>query len=155
MSLFNFDWVPEEELVPKAVLLSPGEASFVVKKYYDRDKMGNWMMTQNGQRKFSLELLVHDCKGEKGIIFEGITSKMPWKLKGLCDAIGKGTLYNRSGEIDLSQLLGGMGKCILKNEQNPGYNERTVVEKYIKAGDSGNSRQQEFKQQDEDDDLPF
>ena len=129
MSIFKFNYVPPEELTTGAVILADGPASFSVKDVRYTDKDGEPLKSGNGDPKVTVVLNVKDSNGMEGTIYENLTPKTNWKIHGLLKGVGKKHLYTEEG-VDFALIKGCSGKCILKTESRPGYNDRTTIAQY-------------------------
>ncbi len=148
----QFNYIYEEadqnELVS---VLTPGDATFQVKNVHNKDKNGENMRSSKGDDMIKVELLVKDSHGKSGMVYEYITSKMGWKLRALCKSIGKENLYNKSGNMDVTQLKYGTGSCSVKTHSSAGYDDKTVIDKFYE----GVAKNDPSLPNTEDDDLPF
>lgn len=158
--MFKYNYVPVEQLEEKAtsVLVEEGKYAFTIKAFYDKDKNQMLMKTQDGTPKVNLLLSVINLKA-RGSIYDTITSNMPWKIKQIGDALGMPALYNASGTIDFSKLVGYSGHCMVKTQQNEKYGAKSVIEKYLpfqlaEADHVDNTPSQE-DDRFVDDDVPF
>lgn len=154
MSVFKFEYKPENELGPKMTLLTPGEASFKIVAVFDKKKDGSPLTTMDGTPKLTLSISVKDINNETSLVYDDLTAKTAWKLKAIADSIGMPELYDESGTLDPDDLIGCEGRCKIKTNQSPGYDDRTAIEKYLKQ------RKKDLPKTDyskgiEDEDLPF
>lgn len=152
----RFDYVEEDKLdSPTNVLLAEGKGSFFIKRAYDTDPNGRQLLTKAGDPKMDIMLVCEDCNGKQGNVFDTITAKTVWKIKGILDAIGKSHLYTRDGHLNPLELEGQSGYCELSIKRSPGYDDRTQVKKYLPA--QANQPAPAVQQQSgiEDDSIPF
>ena|ERR1700683_4256873 len=160
MSMFKFDYVKEEDLKPKVILLSEGQADFRIDKVHTIDKEGHPLVTKDGRSKISLQLTIKDSRGVRGVLYQDLTQAMAWMVKGLSDSLGMPKLYNVHG-LDLNVIIGKTGKCMIKTKQSPGYDDKSVVHYFIAKGDAEDvkhyaaQQQQQHDDTDSIDDIPF
>ena len=160
MSIFKFDYINPEDLAPQAIVLTPGEARYQIRRFYMQDKEGNSLYTKDGDRILRLELMVTDSVDEKSIIFDNIISnpKFTWKVKQLLDSVGKPELYVREGELDPTQLMHMQGRAKIKTHTSPGYPPKSIIDRYL-PWDGEIKGMVSFKKDDgtidEEEDCPF
>lgn len=158
MSMFKYNWVPEDELKPQAIIFAEGEASYKIEKVKTIDEHGFALKTQKGDPKITLQLNIKDQNGTRGTLFQDITQNMPWMIKGLADSTGMPSLYNKQG-LNLNAVLGLSGKCMIKNETNPGYDKaKSRVHYFMPYEDTNVVKTIENNtnlQNDSIDDIPF
>jgi hypothetical protein len=159
--MFKYNYVPVDKLDQKtpSILLEPGQGKFTIKAFYDKDKNELPLKTSDGTPKINLLLEVVDFKQAKSTIYDTITSNMPWKIKQLGDALAMGGLYNESGVIDFSKLIGYSGHCMIKTQASDKYGSKSVIEKYIswQTGEAAHVDNTPSQVDDRfiDDDVPF
>ncbi len=158
MSKFPINFVPEKDLVAGFELLTPGECTFLVKNVYHEDKDGSPLRSGKGDPMAKVVLEVTDINGSISSIFEYFTPNTVFKAYNLCKAVGRKELYEADG-VDLDLLKGLSGKCKVKTESSPGYNDRNNISSYIehsKYKDPSKAGQEVYKAADVPDDaLPF
>ena len=156
MSRFRFDYKSPEELEPKKVDLTPGEASFKVSAVFDTKKDGSPLTTMNGDPKLTISFSCIDVDGNQGLIYDDITPKMAWKIKTLLDAINMGHLYDESGQFSPEDILGCTGRCMIELKKSEGYADRMAIKKYMKFGAGKAVKTDYSKPLDElNDQIPF
>ena len=144
---FHFDFVPEDELDPFK-LIAEGEGTFKITAYKEGfSKAQHPMLTLN--------MLLKDAQGRSTLYNENITAAGAFKIKAICDAIGKPQLYSSAGTINPHMLLGEKGTCMIATDRptNPQWKERSMVARYIKAPIEEHST--EVIMEIEDDTIPF
>jgi hypothetical protein len=152
MSNFKFDWVPETELKPKSIILEEGKGHFLIDKVHTiHSKTGDPLRTLDGRPKITLQLLVTDTSGQKGIVYQDVTTAMPWLIKALADAVGIPALYSQGG-LDLVRIVGCEGECIIKTKSSPGYSDKTTVGQFLAKNED---HTYDLPGHDEDNKLPF
>lgn len=107
--------------------LSDGLATFKIIKMYDTDKEGNELRTSGGLIKVNVFLEVVDSRGVKGKIYDMFHEKAPWRIEGICRAIGRADLIASVQQLLVDEFEGLTGKCMLKLDNVYGMK----VEKYI------------------------
>jgi hypothetical protein len=151
------DYIPEDELEVKVTLLKPGQAEFIIKGFQDKDQHQSPMVNKKGEKMVKLELIVTDSQQQKSMVYDYITQSTQWKLKSLSESIGWPELYSKdsSGKIsfDPSKVIGMNGDCTIKLSASPGYKDKTVIDKYLKASSPRMNRH--LFPDDGSDDLPF
>ena len=158
--MFKYNYVPVDKLddKPVKVPLREGKAHFVIKAFYDKDKEGRPLMTLKEEPKISLLMSVTDCQNSKGTIYDTITENMPWKIKQLADSLAMPGIYNESGKIDFSKLVGYEGQCTLKSKEVPNFAPRIIIDKYLPHPSAGHDVNHGPSADDDflgDDDIPF
>lgn len=152
MGVFKFDYKKPEDLGPSMMLLTPGDATFKITGVFDKKKDGSILTTMSGDPKLRISLFVVDSLGGSSSVYDDLTSKMAWKIKALLESVGLGELYDESGSFDPTDIIGTTGKCVIDTRKSEGYEDSTVIKKYVKA------KQQkaiEPTQEPSDDDIPF
>jgi hypothetical protein len=152
--MFKYNYVPANELDDKPIKmqLKAGKAHFVVKAFYDKDREGHPLKTLGGDPKINVLMEVTDSQNSKSTIYDTITSNMPWKVKALADSLAMPGIYNSSGMLDFSKLIGYEGECWLKNEASDKHGTRTVIDKYLPHASGA---QQADPDDFLDDEVPF
>ena len=88
-------------------------------------------------------------------MYQDITAAMPWMVKGLADALGVPSLYNKEG-MNTDLIIGAEGQCIIKNKvlQSPGYDDKHIstIGSFLPKADMPNN---DVYEKDHLDDLPF
>lgn len=154
---FNFQWQDPEEMTAFKIL-KEGEASFKVQDVIES------VSKKTGEPMLKVVLSVTDELGNNSLIDDYILASGPWKLKNLCWAVNKPEIYTESsdGRLNPMKLIAEKGRCVIKTDKpdNPKFNERSVIAKYIdgvKAVQEAEKAKQEQAVQDSipNDDLPF
>lgn len=159
--MFKYNYVPIDKLEEKtpSVMLEPGKGKFTIKAFYDKDKQEFPLKTQDGTPKINLLLEVVDYRKTKGSIYDTITANMPWKIRQIGESLGMTGLYNESGVIDFSKLIGYSGACLIKTQTNDKYGSKSVIEKYlpfpINEADHVDNTPSQEDDRFIDDDVPF
>lgn len=127
---FNFQWQDPKEM-NAFKLLAEGEASFKVQEVIETTSK------KSGEEMLKVVLQVTDSKGDTGLVDDYILASGPWKLKNLCYAVNKPEYYDQSsdGRLNPLKLVAEKGRCVIKTDKpdNPNFNERSIVSKYIDA----------------------
>lgn len=154
---FEFQWQDPSEMSAFKIL-AEGEADFKVQEVIEA------VSKKTGEPMLKVVLSVTDANGNNGLVDEYILSSGPWKLKNLCWAVNRPDIYNESsdGKLNSIRLVAERGRCIIKTDkpENPKFNERSIVAKYIdgvKAAADAQKVQAEKAMQDSipNDDIPF
>lgn len=152
--MFKFEYKDESELGPKVTLLAPGEGKFKIISVFDKKKDGSPLTTMDGTPKLTLSIMVRDCDGDSGLVYDDLTARTAWKIKALADALGLPGLYDESGTLNPDDLINGEGRCNVGTRKSDGYPDRTVIEKYLKSPKVRKAKADYSKELPEDD-LPF
>ncbi len=125
-------------------LLAEGRASFTVRSCEDyQSKAGNEML--------KVGLAVTDSRNNKGMIYTYVYKQLGWFLASM----GLDAMYNKSGYLDPSKVIGGSGECKIKTESSPGYEDKSAIEEFLPNQRDPNDQQQRNQDPLADDDLPF
>ncbi len=133
--MFDLQWQDPNEMT-KYRLLKPGDATFVINFVYENNQSGKPMCSQKtGEAMIKIEFMVEDSDGNESAVDEYVLASQAWKLKQICDAIGKPEVYmdSKEGGFNNARIIGECGKCVIKTDvpSDPKYNERTVIAKFI------------------------
>lgn len=157
--MFEYNYVPPEELVPEDVIFTPGEGHYSILSFYETNKDGSELMTREGDKMLRLVLLFTDCKGKKGTLIDNLVGnpKNAWKIKQIMDSIGKPNLYSQQASFHPEELLGMQGRAIVKTQSNPAYKDKSVIGRYLPYDDQfkGSVSFKDSKDEDDDDSIPF
>lgn len=158
--MLEMDYIPEDELEVKFTILKPGTAEFVIKGFKDKDQNQAPLTNKKGEKMVRLDLIVTDSTKQKSMVYDYITSSTQWKLKSLSDSIGWPELYAKDSNdkicFDPSKIIGMNGVCMVKTSSSPGYDDQTVIDKYLRAENSKMNRHKfPSEGNDTDDDVPF
>lgn len=144
----------DAELRQERGLIEPGLCQFeIVSAEETKSKAGNDML--------KLILKVWDKNGREGTIFEYLTADFQWKLKSLCVAIGKASLYE-SGSITPDDLVGhsGQAEIYIAKDKTGKYGDAPKVKHFhteqpIKADDPTKKGGSPNEPPNFDEDIPF
>ena len=142
MAKFPVNYIPEKDLTAGVNLIEPGVADFTLKQVFDTNKDGGPLVSTKGDPMIKVVIEATDKNGSKTSIFEYYTPNTTFKAYTLCKALGRKELYTESG-IDFDLLKGLSGKCRIKTESSPGYNDRSAVSSYIEHPKYDKKAQQE------------
>ena len=127
-----------------------------MKGVYTLDQYGYPLKSKAGNAMAKVQLVVEDKNGQSAVITDYLVQNAPWKLKQLVDAIGKPSLYNKGGSLDVGEITGMSGNCIVATQKSDKYEPRSVVKSYTKApGATDTSSSTSGVAPLADDDLPF
>jgi hypothetical protein len=122
----KIEYKTEEELDSGGFKGAEGEADFVISSAQES-------ISKSGNEMIKIGVKVWDKNGEEGVVLDYLVGTVAFKIKQICESIGKPEWY--SAELDLTpEMLEGMGgKCILKIEKstNPEYSDSTKIKSYI------------------------
>ena len=123
---FRFDYVEPEKLGGFR-LIPEGDGTFRVIDV----AMG---VSRAGNQQLEVKMVL-TCGGESTNYIYYIGAQHASKVKYLCDAIGHPQLYNESGELDPTVLIGSRGACVIKTEvsKDPAYKDKSVVARFIES----------------------
>ncbi len=158
--MFNYEYVAPEEMTPQTTLLEPGDAHFVIDRWYETKKDGSDLRTREGDKMLGLQLMVTDSKGEISAVYDNLiaNTKNAWKIKQLLDCVGKPELYTKRAELNPNDLLKLQGRATIKTQISPGYPDKSVINRYLPYDDSIKGKlsfKMEGNKEDDDDDVPF
>jgi hypothetical protein len=157
--MLEMDFIPEEHMDVKPAILKPGNATFVVKGYLDKDKNQNELYNKKGEKMMRLDLIVTDADKMNGLVYEYFTTNTQWKFKSLVDALGWPELYTKDehGKVifDAKKVITMGGLCTIKTFSSPGYEPKTVIDKFIRSPSPNHNRQSFAGDDDDDDGVPF
>ena len=111
--MFRFEYLDPADMMKPLAELELGECFFTIREILTVDEFGAALMSQNGHQKIKLKVEVIDSKGNKGMVYEDISAKMPYRIKGWLEAVGLDKMYNSSGCFEEKHLLQQKGRCVL------------------------------------------
>jgi hypothetical protein len=130
--MFNFIHTEDKEMSDTPLV--PGNARFKIIGVYSTTKDGKPLLDRDGDPKLNVSLSVKDSVGSTGLLYESLTKNTGWKIKAMLCALGLEGLYDKSGNLNPDDIVGGEGLCTLKmQDASNGYEARIVVDKYIRA----------------------
>lgn len=162
----KFEYKTQEQLEADRPKLKQGEASFEIKKASEK-------VSKNGNDMIELLVQVWDADGTTASIFDYLLPQAAYKIKALCDSVGKPDWYGENAELSAIDLIGEGGKCFLKMQKSkdPQYADRMQIGYYIKHELSTAEATHDFMKKEDDtkstvtkplqnndgfdDDLPF
>lgn len=153
--MFNYDFDPNAGV--QNPILEVGRGAFKISKIETTDRDGQQLMSSdNSCKRVSVVLVCKDISGRQGIVRQSISEKQNWLLRQLVESVGHPELYNQSGRIDLNSLVGLTGFCdIGYKPAEGGYKERSIIDRFIAAGESRPSSSEVASTKDFNDEIPF
>lgn len=128
----KYSYKTPQELESERPMLSEGEADFEIVKAEDA------ISKSSGNEMIKLSVKVWDSEGQTAIIFDYLVSTVPFKIKQVCESVGRPEWYAANYDLNPGDLIGQSGKCVLKNEKNqdPQYPDRLKIASYLKGSAS-------------------
>ena len=126
---FSFDYVEPDQLTSFRII-PEGEGEF---KINDVEPV----MSRAGKPQLKIKMTLRS-QGQSTSYVLYITNAQAFRIKALCDAIGKPHLYSKAG-LDFVQLVGCEGCCVIETEKSddPQYKDKSVIAKFLESSTSG------------------
>lgn len=115
-------------------LLKTGKCEFYVTGFMAKDKDGNDLTMKNGGKYKKLKLMVTDSTGNSATLYDPIFGPAPEKVEQLVNSLGI-PLFERAfqtGKLELKELVGSGGHCIIGVKEREGYDPQNTVECYLR-----------------------
>jgi len=152
-NIFRFNHVEQEERVD--IPLVAGSAKFKIIGCYSAGRDGAPLVDREGNPKLNISISVKDCMGSTGIVYQTLTVNNGFIVRNILAALGLEALYDKSGQLDADDIIGGEGSCVLKMQAGSnGYADRIVIDKYTKAAKQAVVKK-DYGADLESDEIPF
>ncbi len=136
MAIYRFNPFVEKDNYNEAekVPLVAGAGTFKILGVYDKGTDGSPLVDKNGYPKLSVSMSVKDCNGNVGKMRESLTVNNGFKVKQILESLGLAALFDPNGSFNPADIVGGEGKCILKDKPaSNGFDARVEIGVYVKA----------------------
>lgn len=150
----QYEYKTPEELEAERPQLKEGVADFEIVNATDD------ISKSSGNPMIKLVVKVWDVEGKQGNLFDYLVPHVPFKIKQVCDAIGRPEWYAANFDLRPDMLIGKSGSCVLGKERkskDPKYanrEPRIIISSYTSA-DEPKKEAPTADNNFEDDDIPF
>ena len=152
-------------------LLTPGDATYIIEKAWDKDKAGNPLMSKAGNLMYKLKLNVTDTLNDTTEVWDYVVLSSDKKILSLLSSIADPTLIKayQNNQFSAQSLEGKKGKCSIKTDNHEIYGTKTVIGWYLEGhvkdesvdNDTSNNERvplnayNDISNQNDSDDYPF
>jgi hypothetical protein len=141
-------------------MLKVGKGEYWITNVLDQDKDGNALVTKKGGNYKKVKLMVKDSSGSAESVYDLVFGSD--KVLQIVNSIGDAELLNKfkKKEVDLFDLIGYSGFCVIGSRVKEGYDPQNTIEVYLRAvkevpGEIDNFTKHFNAVKEEGDGIPF